>query len=273
MRVPDTLTVDNSEKYKVSIRLWSDGLSFSGYIPSEKDSFFTETIFFDDNMDIAQSLKDVFFKNTCFSYIYKSLYIIFASEKYTLVPDDVFSEKRSARLLSFCCGNDESGKVLTQSVGELNLSLLYEVDNEIFEFLMRSTVNPQFVHYLSPLLISWQKNSFARYPKQVYAYIHENILDIICFERGEVLFVNSFNYEKDSDIIYYIMYVCRQIGINQLEDNISFCGDMAGCQSAISVIKKYISKVDYLLPKMEECSLAMDGKNIFIDVTVLSGCV
>ena len=32
--IPDTLTTDNSEKYIVSIRLRSGGLSFSGYDPS-----------------------------------------------------------------------------------------------------------------------------------------------------------------------------------------------------------------------------------------------
>ena len=31
--IPDTLTTDNSEKYIVSIRLRSGGLSFSGMIP------------------------------------------------------------------------------------------------------------------------------------------------------------------------------------------------------------------------------------------------
>ena len=38
--IPDTLTTDNSEKYIVSIRLRSGGLSFSGYDPSAGGSFF-----------------------------------------------------------------------------------------------------------------------------------------------------------------------------------------------------------------------------------------
>ena len=273
IRVPDTLTVDNSEKYKVSIRLWPDGLSFSGYIPAEKDSFFSETIFFDDDMDIAKSLKDIVFENPCFSYLYKSFYVIIITRKYTLVPDDVFSEKRSDMLFSFCHEKDEAGKVLIQQIDDLNLSLLYEVNNDIFEFLTRSILNPRFIHYLAPLFISWQKKSFACYSKQIYAYMHENIFDIICFERGEVLFVNSFNYEKDNDIIYYIMYACRQISINQLEDNLYFCGDVAVCQSAISVIKKYIAKTDYLPPMMENYSLSPGNKHMYLDVTTLVECV
>ena len=38
--IPDTLTTDNSEKYIVSIRLRSGGLSFSGYDPSAEEVSF-----------------------------------------------------------------------------------------------------------------------------------------------------------------------------------------------------------------------------------------
>ena len=45
--IPDTLTTDNSEKYIVSIRLRSGGLSFSGYDPSAGGSFFDRETDFD----------------------------------------------------------------------------------------------------------------------------------------------------------------------------------------------------------------------------------
>ena len=45
--IPDTLTTDNSEKYIVSIRLRSGGLSFSGYDPSAGGSFFYRETEFD----------------------------------------------------------------------------------------------------------------------------------------------------------------------------------------------------------------------------------
>ena len=49
--IPDTLTTDNSEKYIVSIRLRSGGLSFSGYDPSAGGSFFYRETEFDRAVD------------------------------------------------------------------------------------------------------------------------------------------------------------------------------------------------------------------------------
>ena len=59
--IPDTLTTDNSEKYIVSIRLRSGGLSFSGYDPSAGGSFFYRETEFDRAVSFISSLKEFFF--------------------------------------------------------------------------------------------------------------------------------------------------------------------------------------------------------------------
>ena len=269
--VPDTLTIDNSEKYEVSIRLWPGGLSFSGCIPMDKNSFFSETVFFGDDMSIEQSLKNIFFDNQSLSYVYHSLYVICTSRKYTLVPDNVLSEKDKELLFSFCHKADKADKILVQSLTGLNSSLLFGINNEIYEFFVRSLINPRFIHSLSPLLIAWQKNSFVCYPKQVYVVIHNDSFDIICFERGEMLFVNSYDHETDKDIVYYIMYVCKQLGVNQLEDSIYFCGNKIKCQSVMSVVKKYIKQIDFLSPELKKYN-AKAGQNVFMDVVTLTEC-
>lgn len=272
IRVPNTLTADNSEKYEVSIRLWPGGLSFSGYIPSDRDSFFIETISFDDNMSMAQSLKNIFFDNQCFSYIYRSLYVICVSGKYTLVPDNVFSDKNKDLLFSFCYYQDDGDmKVLAQPLKKLHSSLLFDIDSDVYEFLVRSLVNPQFIHSLSPLLALWKKKSLTYYPKQIYVFIHDHMLDIVCFEHGEILFINSFDYNTENDIIYYVMYACKQLNVNQLEDYFSFCGDKSDCLSVMSVIGEYIGQMDYLSPKMENYMVAVD-QDVYMDVLTLTEC-
>ena len=61
--IPDTLTTDNSEKYIVSIRLRSGGLSFPGMIPRlEEVSFYRETEF-DRAVSFISSLKEFFLRS------------------------------------------------------------------------------------------------------------------------------------------------------------------------------------------------------------------
>ena len=268
IHVPDTLNAVTAENYHVSIRLCPDGLSFSGYTPDDKGSFFTETVTLKRDVPMIQSLKDIFFNSPCMSYVYRSLYVINVSEKYTIAPEGLFSGKEKDELFSFCFQEEKGVKVLVQPLTAIHAFLIYAMDSEVYEFLMRSLVNPVFMHFLSKLLLAWHKKSLTCYQKQLYVMLHPSFFDLVCFERGELLFLNAFHHKTDADIIYSLMYVCRQIGMNQLEDQLYFCGDQKKSQSVMTTIENYIRHTCYLPLQIDKYSLGvspsllMDEENL-----------
>ena len=245
-----------------------DGLSFWGYIPAEKDSFFMETFLFDPNMTVVDSLRNVFFANPCFSYPYQSCYVLNTSAKYTMVADPVFVEKEKERLFFFCHPKDKSLKVLAQPIKVLSASILFGVDKEIYAFLLRSLVNPHFIHSLSPLIIAWINKSRLIFPKLMHVVVHENTIDVLCVEHGELLFANSYDYENYNDVIYYIMYICKQTGFHQLDDYLTISGMKTLCLSVLSVVCKYVKKTDYLHPQLNNYQVAAD-QNLTLDMIAL----
>ena len=243
--IPDKLTADLSEKYKVSIRLMPDGLSFCGYIPSEKDSLFIEFFPFDDELTMPDALKSIIFNHSCFSFHYQSCHIICVGGKYTIVPDHVFVEKEKDVLFDFCFPHDPSLKTLVQQVDALNASILFAIDNNVYAFLLRSLINPQFIHSISTLLITWHKKSLLMYHKLMHVDMHHNTMDVLCLEQGNLLYANSFRFENSNDIVYYIMYICKQTGFNQLDDYITISGKQSLCRPVLSVISKYVKKTNF----------------------------
>ena len=270
--IPDKLTADYSEKYEVSIRLTSNGLSFWGYIPTEKDSFFSETYPFEHDLSAVESLKNIFFANACFSFRYQSCNMICVSARYTLMPALVFREKEKVRLFNFCHPKDDSLKVLADSVKGLNVSLLYGMDEDIYAFLVRSLTNPRFIHALSPVLACLQKQSLMRYPKQMLVILREDMIDVICMQQGELLFANSFQYDSDSDIVYYLLYICRQTDFNQLEDSLLLSGEQHRCRSVLAVIRKYIRQAECLQPALKNHP-STHGQYLPMDTVALMECV
>ena len=244
--IPDKLTAEHSENYKVSIRLMPDGLSFWGYNPSEKDSFFMETFPFDDDLTTVDAIKQIVCKHDCITFAYQSFHVACVSEKFTLASDHVFIENEKERLFDFCFPRDESLKTLAQPVKSLNARILFGIDKEVFAFLLRSLASPQFIHALSPLLVAWHKKSLTVYPKMMHVAIHSHTMDVLCVEQGNLLFANSYQYEGSHDIVYYVMYICKQAGFNQLEDHLTVSGNPSVCRTVLSVFGKYVAKVDYL---------------------------
>jgi hypothetical protein len=188
-----------------------------------------------------------------------------------MAPDHVFIEKEKDSLFDFCYPKDPSLKTLVQPVKALNASILFGVDKEVFAFLMRSLVNPQFIHSLSPLLITWQKKSLFVFPKLMHVVIHQSTMDVLCMEQGNLLFVNSYNFENSHDIVYYIMYICKQTGFNQLEDQLTVSGYEDLCRTVLSVINKYVKKTDYLQQSDSDYQTTSERDHAF-DTIALMEC-
>ena len=269
--IPVKLTADISNKYKVSIRLSPDGLSFWGYIPSEKDSFFMQAFPFDYDFPTVESLKNIVFNNPCFSFIYHSFHVICVGAKFTLTPDPVYVEKEKDRLFDYCFPHDPSLKTLVQPIQALNASIMFGIDKDVFAFLMRSLTNPLIIHSLSPLLTSWQKKSILVFPKLMLVDIRQNAMDVLCFEQGNLLFANSYNYDTGNDIIYYILYICKQTSFNQLEDCLTISGVGDLCRNVLPVISKYVRKTDYLQQQITDYQVASDIEPT-LDMITLMEC-
>lgn len=269
--VPDQLTADNSEKYTMSIRLRSGGLSFSGYSPSVSESFFFRDIEFDRTKPYVSSLKEFFFENDFLTYLYKRIHVVNVSPQYTLVPETVFEEKRKQDLLSFAFFSPEE-RCLNNQLEEEEAELLFGIDEEVYEFCSRSLVSPRFVHHLSPLLSLWKKQSRSRIPKQLYVVLHRKMMDVACYAQGKLLFVNSFEYEQPDDILYYILYVWKQAGMDQRKDQLRIFGQADFRNAVTSTLRNYLQYIDPLEMPSEAYLLGPEIVQAPLDLTALFLC-
>ena len=125
--VPDTLTADNSGKYIMSIRLRSDGLSFSGYSPSENESFFYRNVEFDRTKPYIASLKEFIYEHEFLTYSYKRTNLVCVTPQYTIVPEEVFSDKQKNDLLSFTFLAPES-RCLNNPLTRESVEVVFGID-------------------------------------------------------------------------------------------------------------------------------------------------
>lgn len=269
--VPDKLTTDNSGKYVMSIRLRSGGLSFSGYSPSASNSFFYRDVEFDRAKPYISSLKEFFFENDFLTYVYKQVRVICVSSQYTLVPEGFFSEKQKPELLSFAFSLPEK-RCLNNEWKDEQAELIFGIEEEVFEFCSRSLITPRFVHHMTPLLALWKKQSHTRLPKQLYVVLHRKMMDVACYAQGSLLFVNSFGYEHPDDILYYILYVWKQTGMDQQKDQLRIFGEATLRATITNTLHSYLQYIEPLEIPSEAYLLGSEVVQTPLDLIALSLC-
>lgn len=267
----EKITVDQSENYIMSIRLSSDGLSFSVYNPSVKDSFWYKKIVFEQSESYISSLKDCFFEYDFLSWHYKKIYVICVSAPYTIVPQEFFQEKSKKELLTFTTTVSEI-HCLSNTLKKERSELLFGVKDDVYEFCCRSLVNPIFVHHLTPVLPLLGKLSSNRLPKQLFVNLHHRSIDVVSYTQGTLSFINTFEYKQIEDIIYYILYVWKQMEMNQQRDQLNLFGDTSLCHNLNKILRNYIQCIETLDVPTEAFLRGIGIVQTPLDIIALSLC-
>jgi hypothetical protein len=244
--IPQALTAADAEAYDATLKPGADGITFSGASAAESGGAFSYFVAFPPETPYEQAIKDVFFDNPELSFVFKSFRVVCESRYYSLMPESLFSDKDKEMLFSYCHNVGKRLKVLDEPIEALNAHLLFGLNLGVYEFLVRSLSAPVFSHYLTPLLGAWLTKSELSYLKQLHIVIRKGYFDMMCFERGELRFMNAFDYDAVSDIVYYIMYANKQLGVNQLDDRLFFYGDEALCSSVMNIAGAYVRNIEYV---------------------------
>ncbi|MDO4757262.1 MAG: DUF3822 family protein [Parabacteroides sp.] len=267
----DKITVDQSENYIMSIRLGSDGLSFSVYNPSERDSFLYRKVVLERGKSYISFLKDFFFENEFLSWSYKKVYVVFVSSPYTIVPQEFYQEKKKNELLTFTASLVEN-VYLNNSLKEERAELVFGVNDEVYEFCSRSLIKPIFVHHLTPIFTFLGRSSRLHLSKKMFVVVHRRSVDVVCYEQGHLSFSNTFEYKCLEDVVYYLLYIWKQLGMDQLTDQLSLFGETSFCHTVIKVLRDYIQSVELLEIPSEAYLLGTEIVHSPLDLIALSLC-
>ena len=178
---------------------------------------------------------------------------------------------KEGHLLDFCFSTLEL-HCLTDILKEQQAKLVFGVDEEVYEFCSRSLLHPFFSHYMTSLLTLWTKESSASLPRQMYVVIERKRMDVACYAQGKLLFVNSYPIDQSDDIVYYILYVWKQVGMDQQKDQLRLFGDVPLRNDITNTLRNYLQYIDPLEIPSEAYLMGSEVLQAPLDLIALSLC-
>ena len=228
---------------------------------------------FDGSKPYLTSLEEYFFNNNMFSQNYRRTRIIVVSDRYTLVPTETLIDKEAERkrLLDFVFRRP-TDFCLSNKLRTINASLLFGMDNDVYAFCKRSFGTPDFYHHLFPILRLLYRQSMNALAAVMTVIIRQETVDIVCFRQSALLFINSFNYKNDADLLYYILYVWQQVGLDQQKDGLRLWGNNKTCTNITFSLAKFIQNISLLELPSEVYLHGAEIAHAPLDMIALSIC-
>ena len=228
-----------SKQYTLSIRLSTDGFSFSIYNPIHDDSLSIIEKEIDASLSLTANLKAVFHESDFLNHPYK---------RFTIMPLDLFEEEQTELLFYHNHQKRENETVLYNILRKNNVAVIFGIDKSAQIFLNEQYPEARFYSQSTPFIDYFSVKSRLGNSKKMYASVRKDGIDIYCFERGHLLLANSFECTHTEDRIYYLLYAWKQLEFDQERDELHLTGTLSEKEVLMSELKKFILQVFIMNP-------------------------
>lgn len=247
----ERIDFSKSEQYTLSIRLSADGFSFSIYNPlTDNDCCFVPYPV-NAGYSMTANLKEMLNAAEALKHPYKRVNILYDSPRFTPVPLDLFEDEQMDTLFyhNFPQGNNEV--VLCNVLGKSNVVILFAMDKHTHQLLAEHFSTARFFSTASPTTEYFARKSRLGNSRKLYAYLREQRMEVFCFDRGNLLLLNTFPCKQTADRVYYLLYVWQQLGYDQERDELHLAGKKEGKEELVKELRNYLRQVFIIHPKAE----------------------
>jgi hypothetical protein len=175
---------------------------------------------------------------------YRSVIIGMESPVSSLMPSALFDESRLANYLSL--GQDLSpGEVLRKDeIRGTDIVNGYSLPEKHYRLMHERFPSARIVHHNTALIaglnVYMKKRSTSHL---VCCQIRRNLMDLVVFKAGKLNFCNTFQFTNKEEMVYYILFVLDQLGMNPADQDAAFFGDVDKGEELPEYCREYLGEI------------------------------
>jgi len=244
----ETLDINSTENYELSLQVSPDGLSFC-LLDSIRNKFVMIRSFgAEENKYFNTDKISELLRNDDFlTKRYKKVNCVLPSSKFTLVPTPLYDPGKKDEYFTFNHNLDDGNIVLTNKVVDPDAFLMFSASKPIFDLINSIYPGVHPYHHIKLLLDHTSAARKSVNGNYIHVHVERDFFNLIVFNNNILKFCNSFTYRNISDVLYYVLNVFRNLVIKQ-EETIYFSGLTEKYDDLSSSFSLYIRNIKFTEP-------------------------
>lgn len=238
----DSFDINKTKQYNLSIQVSLDGFSFLVIHPVEKKIVACKNMPVQISSEklIARHLKEWVETESLFLNPFNKVFVYFFSEKFTLIPNEFYSEEHTADLVSSLFGADTDSVILANNIESVNARIYFPVMNEITGMLYYYFPRAIYIHPVTNILQipfpseKLNQSALITFKKNFYLVVKKN---------NKLLLANSFQFSHPNDLIYIILNTFQQLETSRSETELFISGLFSERTSVTGLLKPYFENI------------------------------
>ncbi len=229
--------------YHLSIQISLDGFYFTILdIPKGKYVVLNGHHFFlKRSRLLLKHVREVIESEDIFQHEFKSIEILYASRKFTLVPQAFYGRGLMDKYLWFN-NTQEKGYVVEKNLfPKAECWCVFDIPLNLSEYLSAKFPKSNIKHNLFPLVEGVLKRNRAYSEReQVHLNFFRDSFEMAIVNGSKLTLCNIFNYKTDRDVLYHVLFTFDQLKLSPESTELIIHGQMPQVSPVYHLFKKYV---------------------------------
>jgi hypothetical protein len=179
---------------------------------------------------------------------YKKTYLLFDAGISTLVPNSLFDESKVEAFYQFNLGEEKGSTIHFNHLPEALTANVFSYPQALIRVFKKPFPALNVYHRTSPFIENLMHES-AKWPRtKCFVSIHKGIIDIGLAHLKKLDFFNSFTYQENTDIIYFILTVLEQFKLSTTFTDVYLSVDTENHEEIFEYLSNFLTHIKFIRP-------------------------
>lgn len=207
----ETLDLNLTQSYQLSIQVSLDGLSFCIYDPVQNKFIvlISKILKYDEFNEYLDLIENLLENDEILKLNYKTVKLNWISPKYSIIPAMQFNKENLKEHFEFTQKMDDLDEIHMNELPLIKSNNIFTIPNQLANIFTRKYPTIKFFNQQT----TYTHHIFNKYHsshRKMFISIYNAFIDIHVIENGKLLLCNNFHYKNEMDIIYYVMNIFNQ---------------------------------------------------------------
>ncbi len=120
---------------------------------------------------------------------------------------------------------------------------IYAVHSAFIHNIKTIFAGATLYHYSQILLDALFNVTNKNTTNTLHVNLHSSYMDVVHINNNSLQFINTFPFEADTDIVYFLLSVAEQKKMDNNKLNVMLSGEVSNSSALVQMLKKYIPEV------------------------------
>jgi hypothetical protein len=244
----ETLDINSTENYELSLQVSPDALSFSIIDTIRNKYVLLRSFSADENKNFNISKLDELISHDDFLLKhYKKVNIVMPSRKFTLVPAQLFDPGKKDEYFSFNHVPEDDDLILSNKISDPDSYIIFSLSKLVYQVVTTRFPGVLPYHHSKPLMTHISHSRKSENGNYIHIHIEKEFFNLVIFANDILKFCNSFIYRNINDILYYVLNTFKNLDIKQ-EETIHLSGQTEKYDDLTSAFAIYVRSLKFSEP-------------------------